>query len=55
MDILLFYGQANGYHIYQPIQGMTFENYGSEEKIISFIYKDFSYDFDIFKEFLRYL
>ncbi len=35
------------YHIYQPIEGIVFENYND-------IFDKFSNDFDLFKEFLRF-
>jgi hypothetical protein len=37
---------GNGYHIYQPIEGIVFENYE--------ILNEFSKVFDLFKEFLRF-
>jgi hypothetical protein len=42
---VLFTG--GGYHIYQPIEGIVFENYNG-------IFGEFSNDFDLFKEFLRF-
>ncbi len=38
---------GGGYHIYQPIEGIVFENYND-------IFDKFSNDFDLFKEFLRF-
>jgi hypothetical protein len=43
---------GNGYHIIQPIEAIDFENQFNE--ILSFIYKEFGKDFDLFKEFLRF-
>ncbi len=52
MDILQFYGQG-WLSYYQPIQAMTLKIRFNET--LSFIYKEFGKDFDLFKEFLRYL
>ena len=41
-----------GYHIIQPIQAIDFKNQFNET--LSFIYKEFGKDFDLFKEFLRF-
>jgi hypothetical protein len=43
---------GNGYHIIQPVEGIDFENRFNET--LSFINKEFSKDFDLFKEFLRF-
>ena len=37
---------GGGYHIYQPIEGIVFENYN--------IFNEFKNEYDLFKEFLRF-
>ena len=38
---------GGGYHIYQPIEGIVFQNYKN-------IFDEFNNEFDLFKEFLRF-
>lgn len=46
MDIPQFYLLGGGYHIYQPIEGIVFEN--------DAIFNEFNSQYDLFKEFLRF-
>ena len=46
---------GNGYHIIQPIEAIIFkENYYYNDETLLFINNEFSNDFDLFNEFLRF-